>query len=377
MKILKSLLVSLLFLASVSITPTAAATQDLKVHFINVGQGDAIYIKTAKGDDILIDAGNRDGNDVVSYLKSQKVNDIEVMIATHPDADHMGGLDEILKSFKVKSIYAPKVSHTTQVYKDFLTAVKDEGVKIKTATKGVSIPLKGVTANFVGPVRSYSNSDLNNWSAVLRLTYGKKAFLFTGDAETTSENDMIKSKQLLTADVIKIGHHGAKTSTSSAFLKTVKPKYAVLSVGKNSYGHPTSDVLNRLKSNKVNVFRTDKQGTIIASTNGTNLVFNTKPAIPGTVTATTPATYKLTASLDNRTPKQYSTINLTVKGLPSGTKYKAVFRYKSKNTTYSGSMGKKLPVKISRAAKGFTVKVDVSASYKGKSYKTLTSFTPK
>nr|WP_071460631.1 ComEC/Rec2 family competence protein [Bacillus mediterraneensis] len=376
MKILKSLLISLLLLASVSITP-AAATNELKVHFINVGQGDAIYIKTANGDDILIDAGNRDGNDVVAYLKKQKVNDIEVMIATHPDADHMGGLDEILKSFKIKSVYAPKVSHTTQVYKDFLTAVKNEGVKNKTATKGVSIPLKGVTANFVGSVRSYSNSDLNNWSAVLRLTYGKKAFLFTGDAETTSENDMIKSKQVLTADVIKIGHHGAKTSTSSAFLKTIKPKYAVLSVGKNSYGHPTSDVLNRLKSSKVNVFRTDKQGTIIASTNGTNLAFNTKPAIPGTVTAPTSATYKLTASLDNRTPKQYSTINLTVKGLPSGTKYKAVFRYKSKNTTYSGSVGKKLPVKIGRAAKGFTVKVDVSASYKGKSYKTQTAFTPK
>jgi competence protein ComEC len=359
------------------IQQTSAATKNMYVHFINVGQGDSIYIKTPNGDDIIIDGGNRDGNDIVAYLKKQKVNDIEVMISTHPDADHMGGLDEVLKAYKVKSVYAPKVANTTQVYKDFLSAVKREGVKIKTAQKGVALPLKGVTASFIAPVKAYSSSDLNDWSAVLKLTYGKKSFLFTGDAETKSETDMINSKQALHVDVLKVGHHGAKTSTSAAFLKVVKPTFAVISVGKNSYGHPTSDVLSRLKTYKVNVFRTDKQGSIIATTNGTNLSFNTKPSISNSAPAPVPTAYKLTASLSTSSPKQYSTVYLSTKGLPSGTSYKAVFHYKTTNTTYYGKVGTNLPVKIGRASTSFRVYVDVIASYKGKNYSSRTSFLPR
>ena len=386
------LLLSIVFPAS-----SKAATPPLYVHYINVGQGDSIYIKTPAGADILIDGGNNDkGDDVVTYLKKQHVDDIEVMIATHPDADHIGGLDTVLKAYKVEQVYAPRVSHTSQTYKDFLTAVKNEGLTIKTAQKGVSLGLKGVTAVFVGPVKSYSTDDTNDWSAVLKLTYGKRSFLFTGDAETKAESDMIASKQNLRADVLKVGHHGAKTSTSEAFLNAVKPTYAVISVGKgNSYGHPTAEVLNRLKAHKINIFRTDLQGTIIIKTDGTNLYFNVKPVTnsvtptpakptpakpapkpPVTMPAPKPVTYKLTASIDNRTPKQNATIHLTVKGIPSGT-YKAVFHYKSKNTTYTGTINKPLAVKIGRATSGFTVKIDITASYKGKTYKTQTSFTPR
>ncbi|OQP16566.1 ComEC/Rec2 family competence protein [Geobacillus zalihae] len=256
---------------------TDAAPKNMYVHFINVGQGDSIYIKAPNGEDILIDGGNKDGSDVVAYLKKQKVKDIEIMIATHPDADHIGGLDEVLKSFPVKSVYAPKVGSTTQAYKDFLIAVKNKKLTIKVAKADVVLPIKGVTAKFVGPVKSYSTSDTNDWSAVLKVTYGKKSFLFTGDAETRAEADMVKAKKDLRADVLKVGHHGAKTSTSATLLKAAKPTYAVISVGKNAYGHPTSEVLNRLKSYKVKVFRTDKQGTIIATTNGTTLAFNVKP----------------------------------------------------------------------------------------------------
>ena len=264
--------------------------------------------------------------------------------------------------------------------------MKREGKTIKTAQKGVKLPIKGVTASFIAPVKTYSKSDLNNWSAVVKMAYGKKSFLFTGDAETLSESDMIKSKQNLSANVIKIGHHGAKTSTSAAFLKAVKPQYAVISVGKNSYGHPTSTVLNRLKSAKVNVFRTDKQGTIIAKTNGSTLTFNTKPAVNNSSATKTPATqapttnsttYKLAASLDTTSPKQYGTVNLTVKGLPSGTSYKSVFHYKSTDTTYYGKVGQMLPVRIGRASTSFRVYVDVTSTYKGKSYKARTSFLPR
>jgi competence protein ComEC len=375
LKALISVVVALAFMLIPMSATTNAATKNMYVHFINVGQGDSIYIKAPNGEDIIIDGGNNSkGDDVVAYLKKQKVDDIEVMIATHPDADHIGGLDTVLSAFRVEQVYAPKVSHTSQTYKDFLNAVKREGLKIKTAQKGVSLSLKGVSAVFVGPVKSYSTSDTNDWSAVLKLTYGKKSFLFTGDAEFKSESDMIKSKQNLRADVLKVGHHGAKTSTSTSFLKVVKPTYAVISVGKNSYGHPTSEVLNRLKSYKVNIFRTDKQGHIIAKTNGSSLSFNVKPST--SVTTNKPTTYKLTASVDNKYPKQNSTIHLIVKGLPSGT-YKAVFHYKSKDTVYTGTINKPLAVKIGRATKGYTVKIDITATYKGKTYKTQTSFTPR
>jgi competence protein ComEC len=276
LKVLVSLVVVLVLAVIPLCGTTNAATKNMYVHFINVGQGDSIYIKAPNGEDILIDGGNKDGSDVVAYLKKQKVKDIEFMIATHPDADHIGGLDEVLKAFPVKNVYAPKVSHTSQAYKDFLTAVKNKKLTIKTAQANVTLPIKGVTAKFVGPVKTYSKSDTNDWSAVLRLAYGKNAFLFTGDAEFKAESDMIKAKQPLKADVLKVGHHGAKTSTSTAFLNAVKPKYAVISVGKNSYGHPTKEVLNRLKVAKVTVYRTDQKGTIVFTSNGSTLSVKTE-----------------------------------------------------------------------------------------------------
>jgi competence protein ComEC len=243
----------------------------LSVYFLNVGQGDATYIKTAAGDDILIDAGkNEAGGAVVDYLKQLGVDDIEVLISTHPDADHSGGLDDVLHNFRVESVYAPKVSHTTNTFKDFLLAVKAQKLTIKEAKAGVVLPLKGVTANFVGPMKAYG-TDLNDWSAVLHVTHGNNKFLFTGDAETKSETDMINSKQSLKADVLKVGHHGSKSSTSGAFLKAVAPKYAVISVGKNSYGHPTKEIIDRLKNAKVTTYRTDLNGTVTFISDGKSI----------------------------------------------------------------------------------------------------------
>ncbi|WP_256760291.1 MBL fold metallo-hydrolase [Cohnella sp. WQ 127256] len=252
----------------------APAKGKLSVYFLNVGQGDATYIKTAAGDDILIDAGKNDAGDiVVNYLKQLGVDDIEILISTHPDADHVGGLDTVLEKFKVKAVYAPKVSHTTDTFKDFLLAVKKEGLTIKEAKAGVTLPLKGVTAKFVGPTKSYGD-DLNDWSAVLHLAYGSNSFLFTGDAEKKAENDMIAAKETLKADVLKAGHHGSVSSTSAAFLKAVAPKYAIISVGKNnSYGHPAATILNRLKTAKVTTYRTDLNGTVTAVSDGTKISF--------------------------------------------------------------------------------------------------------
>lgn len=134
-------------------------------------------------EDIIIDGGNKGkGDELVAYLKKHRVDDIEMLISTHPDADHIGGLDEVLDAFKVKSVYAPKVKHTTQAYKDFLLAVKREKLTIKTA--GVSLPVKGVKAQFIGPVKDYAKCYLNNWSAVLHDAYKKNTLLFTGDAHS-------------------------------------------------------------------------------------------------------------------------------------------------------------------------------------------------
>ncbi|MEK4853915.1 MBL fold metallo-hydrolase [Paenibacillus sp. FSL H7-0756] len=255
--------------------PKKQAAGTLQVYFLDVGQGDSTLIRTPANQYILIDGGNNDqGKNVVKYLNALGVKTLDAMVATHPDADHIGGLDDVLKAVDVKSVYAPKVSHTTQTYKDFLTAVKNEGRTIKAVSKGVKIPLSGVDATFLGPVNSYGD-DLNNWSAVLKVSYRSKSFLFTGDAEKASENDMLADGKSLKADVLKVGHHGSSSSTSKPFLDAVKPSYAVISVGKNNYGHPTSGVLSRLKSANASVLRTDQKGTITAISDGNKITFTT------------------------------------------------------------------------------------------------------
>ncbi|MBC1549848.1 MBL fold metallo-hydrolase [Listeria sp. FSL L7-1434] len=246
-----------------------AAAPTIKVHFIDVGQGDAIYIKAPSGEDILIDAGNKGkGKIVVNYLKKLKVKDIDIMIASHSDADNIGGLPEVMNSIKVKSLYAPNSTNTTAAYKDFVNTAKKKKLAIKTAKAGVKLPVKGVNAQFVGPVKTYGKTDRNNWSAVLHVAYKKNTFLFTGDAQTKAETDMIKAKKTLRADVLKVSTQGSKTATSQAFVNVVKPKYAIISVGKNGYGHPTSQTVSRLTKAKAKVYRTDRSKTIVVTGNG-------------------------------------------------------------------------------------------------------------
>ncbi|MGG3282725.1 MBL fold metallo-hydrolase [Paenibacillus solani] len=256
--------------------PEKHTSGSLQVFYLDVGQGDSTLIRTPKGQHVLIDGGdNHKGDDVVAYLKQLGVKNLDAIIATHPDADHIGGLDMVIDAIPVKSVYAPRVSHTTNTYQDFLLAVKNRGLKIKTAKAGLTLPLDGITAEFVAPVAEYGK-DLNAWSAVLRVQHGNTSFLFTGDAETRSEKDMLEHSKLLHADVLKVGHHGSDTSTLQKFLEAVNPKYAVISAGKdNKYGHPKAAIVNRLKRAKVTVYRTDTQGTITAISDGKNIKFET------------------------------------------------------------------------------------------------------
>ena len=273
---------------------TNEATGTLKIHFIDVGQADAILIQLPSGQNMLIDAGNNNDSDqVVNYLKSNEVKKIDHVLGTHPHEDHIGGLDVAIESFDVGKVYLPKASHTTKTYEDLLAAIKNKGLKITEAKGGVKLDVgSGAAAELFAPNDSGYNS-LNNYSAVLKLSFGSTSFLFTGDAEDISEDQILQANYNLKADLLKVGHHGSTSSTSAAFLEKVSPQYAIICVGKdNDYNHPHAEILAKLTAADVEVYRTDRQGTIIATSNGDTITFNTKPASPETVSSlnNTPST---------------------------------------------------------------------------------------
>lgn len=254
---------------------TLKKMDEVKIHIINIGQGDAILVQS-KEEAYLIDGGNKGkGDDVLAYLHEQNVDHLTAVISTHPDADHIGGLAEVIRGIEVQSVYAPKISHTTEAFKQFLLAVKEKSLKIKSVKNGVSIPThtSNLALDFIGPTKEYSKSDLNDWSAVLQVTHGAKKFLLTGDAETPAEKDMLAAGVLGPVDVLKVSHHGAAEATNKAFLDVVKPHLAAISVGEgNRYKHPTKETLNRLHNVNAKIYRTDQHGSIVFVSNGKNII---------------------------------------------------------------------------------------------------------
>lgn len=248
-------------------------TNDLAVHFIDVGQADSIFIQLPNGQCMLIDAGkNGDGGIVVDYLRQHQVNKIDYLVGTHPHEDHIGGLDDVIDNFDIGKFYMPKVTHTTKTFRDVLTAAQSKGLKITPAKAGVEILSQpGLVIDILSPLQN-EYDQLNNYSAVIKLTYGNHSWLFTGDAEELAEQDMLNSNIDLRADILKVGHHGSHSSSTDQFLQRVNPQWAVISVGKdNDYGHPHQEVMERLQQAGINIYRTDIQGTIIMTSNGTEL----------------------------------------------------------------------------------------------------------
>lgn len=245
----------------------------LAVHFIDVGQADAVLIQCEEKN-MLIDAGsNETGKTVVEYLEHYGVNELEIAIGTHPHEDHIGGMDEIISKVKVGELLLTDFEADTKTNMDVFDAAKKRSSNVKVAHAGDEFILGGAKIEILGPIET--DSDANNMSLVVRLTYGENVFLFMGDAEKESEEAMLASHKKLECDVLKVGHHGSSTSSSYLFLRAANPSYAVISCEKgNQYGFPHQETLSRLNDVGAEVFRTDLLGNIVAHSDGKRITFD-------------------------------------------------------------------------------------------------------
>ena len=249
--------------------------QDVVVKFFDVGQADSIFVQSA-GVNMLIDAGtNNMGNTVVQNLKDLGITKIDYLVGTHPHEDHIGGMDDVINNFEIGTIYMPKVQTNTKTFEDVLDAISNKGLTITTPEVGYVFEVGNTKCEVmcVGTGTTEENSNLNLSSIVIRMVYGEESFLFMGDAEEKNES----SRQWPQTTVLKVGHHGSDTSSSESFLNQVKPEISVISVGiNNTYGHPKKTTLDKLNALGTSIYRTDQNGTITITCDGTNCVVTTE-----------------------------------------------------------------------------------------------------
>lgn len=246
----------------------------LIVHFLDVGQGDSIFIELPNGKTMLVDAGeNYHGQVIIDYVQTIGYHKLDYVVATHPHEDHIGSMPYIVRNFEIGSIYMPDVTANTATFESLLKAIKAKGLRVKNGRTGVHIIKDGeLTADIIAPDKP-DESNLNNSSIVLLLTFGNVSYLLTGDAETKELNAI---RADMHATVLKAGHHGSKTSTTQTLLKKISPSVTVISCGKNNdYGHPHAEVLKMLKSVNSSVYRTDRDQTVIVATDGSSLTVST------------------------------------------------------------------------------------------------------
>ena len=246
-------------------TSSNVSLDKLKVDFIDVGQADSILVSN-KDETMLIDAGNNEnGKDIVDFIKSKGITKINYLIGTHPHADHIGGLDDVINSdLEIANVYMPKIQTNTKTFEDVLDALKNKNLKVTAPSKGDTFKIGD--ANCEVMTDSILDKDnLNLSSIVIRLQFGENSFLFMGDAETENEKTINWPK----TNLLKVGHHGSNTSSSQNFLNQVKPEYAIIMAGKdNSYGLPKQKILDRLNKIGARIFRTDELGTITVISDG-------------------------------------------------------------------------------------------------------------
>lgn len=243
------------------------------VHYIDVGQGDSILIQV-NNKNMLIDAGPKDSKEqLISYLNSLNIETLDYVVATHPHEDHIGNMADIVNNYHVVNFYAPKVEYTTKTFERMILALKKNNLKINIIKADMdSIDLgEGTKVSVFSPIKKeYEN--LNNYSPIIKVEYEENSFLFTGDAETEVEKEVLAAGYNISSDVLKLGHHGSSSSTSEEFFKIVNPSMCIVSLGAdNKYGHPHRETLSLIKKNKLTVYRTDLDGNIILTSDGINI----------------------------------------------------------------------------------------------------------
>lgn len=272
-KIIVSLVLALiLFVVGYFGRKNVSQNDYVSVHFIDVSQGDCQLIELPEGKTMLIDAGDNGTEDrIIDYIESLGIKKIDYLVATHPHADHIGGMAEVIANFDIGEIYMPKIQNNTKTFEDMLDVIGEKNLTITSAESGkVLFDYSGVRAEILSPKKGETYEEMNNYSAVLMLQCGDKRFLFMGDAEKDVEEEILKKD--LDADVLKVGHHGSTTSSSKKFLEKVGPEYAVISCGEgNDYGHPHKETINNLKKIAKEILRTDKSGTIVMRCDGSNI----------------------------------------------------------------------------------------------------------
>ena len=248
------------------------------IHYIDVGQGDCILIQV-NNKNLLIDSGpSSNRKDLLNYLEKLNIKKFDYIIATHPHEDHIGNMDTIIKRYDIGSFYSPKVITSSTTFENMISALVDKNLKINVLKKGVKgIDLgKNTEIEVFSPLENISSDNLNDYSPIIKITFFNNSFLFTGDAEISTEDTVLSQNNNLNCDILKVGHHGSSTSTSTDFLISTNPSVAIISVGKNnSYGHPTSETLSLLNSYNIRTIRTDINGTVIAISDGKNINIST------------------------------------------------------------------------------------------------------
>lgn len=256
-------------------------SNDLKVHFLSIGQADSILVQQGNKN-LLIDGGYwMSGRPILRYLRNIGVNKLDYLIVTHPHNDHIGGLPRIINNIPIENVIINNKNpyKTRRYYKkhnQLLKMINKRGINLIHPVAGKTFKIGDFKLKIVAP-NGENYERINNYSIVIKLIYKNNSFLFAADAEEYSEMEMLKHNRDIKADVLKVGHHGSCTSSSEEFLRAVSPKYAVISVGYNSfYGQPDKCVLDRLNNIGATLYRTDKRGTIIVTSNGYNIKFNKK-----------------------------------------------------------------------------------------------------
>lgn len=273
-------LILIILLLSFSLNTTA---QNLKIHFIDVGQGDAILIEAAAGQKILVDGGDRKNKitkNLIDYLKKQNIKKLDYLVSTHPHADHIGGLAAVIDNFEVKTVLDSGKVHTSKTYENYLLKIDQNQIDFQTPRQGDLIKLGKTKLRFLHPEAENNNYDLNNSSLVFVLEFDKHKFLFTGDIEKEVEKKLLKAYPNLKVTLVKAAHHGSKSSSFPALIQSLDPELVVIQVGAdNKYGHPAAKVLKLYQKLNAKVYRNDLNGNLVLTSNGNNYTVKVEKSI--------------------------------------------------------------------------------------------------